>query len=96
MAVGGPGAQQQPGMPPQPNSMGPGQSPRPSNGSVPMPNMPNQIMPRMQVSQGINQFNPMAMQNVQMSQGARAASPMNHSQQMNMSSVPAVRPLCPS
>uniref|UniRef100_A0A674ESN7 histone acetyltransferase n=1 Tax=Salmo trutta TaxID=8032 RepID=A0A674ESN7_SALTR len=80
MAVGGPGAQQQPGMPPQPNSMGPGQSPRP-------------IMPRMQVSQGINQFNPMAMQNVQMSQapmGARAASPMNHSQQMNMSSVPAM------
>uniref|UniRef100_A0A674ES06 histone acetyltransferase n=1 Tax=Salmo trutta TaxID=8032 RepID=A0A674ES06_SALTR len=93
MAVGGPGAQQQPGMPPQPNSMGPGQSPRPANGSVPMPNVPNQIMPRMQVSQGINQFNPMAMQNVQMSQapmGARAASPMNHSQQMNMSSVPAM------
>uniref|UniRef100_A0A674ESK7 histone acetyltransferase n=1 Tax=Salmo trutta TaxID=8032 RepID=A0A674ESK7_SALTR len=75
MAVGGPGAQQQP------------------DGSVPMPNVPNQIMPRMQVSQGINQFNPMAMQNVQMSQapmGARAASPMNHSQQMNMSSVPAM------
>ncbi|XP_055773046.1 histone lysine acetyltransferase CREBBP-like isoform X2 [Salvelinus fontinalis] len=112
MAVGGPGAQQQPGMPPQPNSMGPGQSPRPANGS--MPNVPNQIMPRMQVPQGINQFNPMAMQNVQMSQapmqmsqapmqmsqapmqmsqapmGARAASPMNHSQQMNMSSVPAM------
>lgn len=31
MAVGGPGAQQQPGMPPQPNSMGPGQSPRPAS-----------------------------------------------------------------
>lgn len=46
------------------------------------------------VPTGINQFNPMAMQNAQMSQapmGARAPSPMNHPQQMNMSSVPAVR-----
>ncbi|XP_029914893.1 CREB binding protein b isoform X4 [Myripristis murdjan] len=83
---------QQPGMA-QPNAMGPGQAVRPPNGPVPMPNVPNQIMNRMQVSQGINQFNPMAMQNVQMSQapmGARAASPMNHPQQMNMSSVPAM------
>lgn len=38
----------------------------------------------------------MAMQNAQMTQapmGARAPSPMNHPQQMNMSSVPAVRSL---
>lgn len=45
------------------------------------------------VPTGINQFNPMAMQNAQMSQapmGARAPSPMNHPQQMNMSSVPSV------
>uniref|UniRef100_A0A4W6BUD5 histone acetyltransferase n=1 Tax=Lates calcarifer TaxID=8187 RepID=A0A4W6BUD5_LATCA len=82
---------QQPGMA-QPNTMGPGQAVRPPNGPVPMPNMPNQIMNRMQVPQaGIGQFNPMAMQNAQMSQaplGARAPSPMNHPQQMNMSSVP--------
>lgn len=48
------------------------------------------------VPTGINQFNPMTMQNAQMSQapmGARAPSPMNHPQQMNMSSVPAVRSL---
>ncbi|XP_070837820.1 CREB binding protein b isoform X5 [Chaetodon trifascialis] len=83
---------QQPGMA-QPNAMGPGQAVRPPNGPVPMPNMPNQLMNRMQVPQGINQFNPMAMQNAQMSQapmGARAPSPMNHPQQMNMSSVPAM------
>uniref|UniRef100_A0A3Q1C5Z0 histone acetyltransferase n=1 Tax=Amphiprion ocellaris TaxID=80972 RepID=A0A3Q1C5Z0_AMPOC len=95
--------QKQPGMvgaagPPQPvmaqpNAMGPGQAVRPPNGPAPMPNMPNQIMNRMPVPQGINQFNPMAMQNAQMSQapmGARAPSPMNHPQQMNMSSVPAM------
>ncbi|KAG7485366.1 CREB-binding protein isoform X2 [Solea senegalensis] len=79
---------QQPGLA-QPNSMGP----RPQNGPVPLPNMPNQIMNRMQVSQGINQFNHMALPNAQISQapiGARAASPMNHPQQMNMSSVPAM------
>ncbi|KAM4598373.1 CREB binding protein b [Polymixia lowei] len=84
---------QQPGMA-QPNAMGvQGQAIRPPNGPVPMPNVPNQMMNRMQVSQGINQFNPMAMQNVQMSQapmGVRAVSPMNHPQQMNMSSVPAM------
>lgn len=43
---------------------------------------------------GMNQFNHMALPNAQMSQapmGARAASPMNHPQQMNLSSVPAVR-----
>lgn len=42
---------------------------------------------------GINQFNAMSMQNVQMSQtqmAARAASPMSHTPQMNMSSVPQV------
>ncbi|XP_029951140.1 CREB-binding protein isoform X4 [Salarias fasciatus] len=74
---------------PQPNALGP----RPQNGPVPLPNMPNQIMNRMQVPQGINQFNHMALPNAQMSQapmGARAASPMNHPQQMNMSSVPAM------
>ncbi|XP_041640208.1 histone acetyltransferase p300 isoform X4 [Cheilinus undulatus] len=79
---------QQPGLP-QPNAFGP----RPQNGPVPLPNMPNQIMNRMQVSQGINQFNHMALPNAQISQapmGARAASPMNHPQQMNMSSVPAM------
>ncbi|KAF3846355.1 hypothetical protein F7725_003433 [Dissostichus mawsoni] len=90
--------QKQPGMvgsagPQQPNSMVPGQAVRSPNGPVPMPNMPNQLMNRMQVPQGINQFNPMAMQNAQMSQatmGARAPSPMNHPQQMNMSSVPTM------
>nr|XP_061778723.1 CREB-binding protein isoform X2 [Nerophis lumbriciformis] len=74
---------------PQPNTLGP----RPQNGPVPLPNMPNQIINRMQVSQGINQFNHMALPNAQMSQatmGTRAASPMAHPQQMNMSSVPAV------
>ncbi|XP_047434584.1 CREB-binding protein isoform X4 [Mugil cephalus] len=78
---------QQPGLP-QPNALGP----RPQNGPVPLPNMPNQIMNRMQVSQGINQFTHMALPNTQMSQapmGARAASPI-HPQQMNMSSVPAM------
>lgn len=43
---------------------------------------------------GLNQFNHMALPNAQLSQapmGARAASPMNHPQQMNLSSVPAVR-----
>ncbi|XP_034712651.1 CREB-binding protein isoform X3 [Etheostoma cragini] len=81
-------ATQQPGVP-QPSAFGP----RPQNGPVPLPNMPNQIMNRMQVSQGINQFNHMALPNAQISQtpmGARAASPMNHQQQINMSSVPAM------
>ncbi|XP_040042499.2 CREB-binding protein isoform X1 [Gasterosteus aculeatus] len=79
---------QQPGLP-QPSAFGP----RPQNGPVSLPNMPNQITNRMQVSQGINQFNHMALPNTQISQtpmGARAASPMNHPQQMNMSSVPAM------
>lgn len=43
---------------------------------------------------GINQFNHMTLPNAQMSQatmGPRAASPMNHPQQMNINSVPAVR-----
>ncbi|KAG5854169.1 hypothetical protein ANANG_G00034770 [Anguilla anguilla] len=58
-----------------------------------MPNVPNQMMNRMQVSPGINQFSSMPMQNVQMSQasmGTRAASPMNHPVQINMGSVPAM------
>ncbi|XP_030279658.1 CREB-binding protein isoform X5 [Sparus aurata] len=79
---------QQPSLP-QPSAFGT----RPQNGPVPLPNMPNQIMNRMQVSQGINQFNHMALPNTQISQapmGARAASPMNHPQQMNMGSVPAM------
>uniref|UniRef100_A0A8C4IIE3 histone acetyltransferase n=1 Tax=Dicentrarchus labrax TaxID=13489 RepID=A0A8C4IIE3_DICLA len=51
---------------------------------------PNAFGPR---PQRINQFNHMALPNAQISQtpmGARAASPMNHPQQMNMSSVPAM------
>lgn len=43
---------------------------------------------------GINQFNPIAMQNAQMSQapiGARTPSPMNHPQQINMNAVSTVR-----
>ncbi|XP_016890788.1 CREB-binding protein isoform X2 [Cynoglossus semilaevis] len=79
---------QQPGLT-QPNAMGP----RPQNGPVSLPNLPNQIMNRMQVSQGMNQFNHMALPNAQISQapiGARAASPMNHPQQMNMTSVPVM------
>ncbi|XP_028267788.1 CREB binding protein b isoform X5 [Parambassis ranga] len=88
----GPAGSQQTGMV-QPNTMGPAQAIRPPNGPASMPNMPNQIMNRMQVPQGINQYNTMAMQNAQMSQapmGARTPSPMNHPQQMNMSSVPAM------
>lgn len=45
---------------------------------------------------GMNQFNHMALPNAQISQapmGARAASPMNHPQQMNMTSVPPVKTL---
>ncbi|XP_061605506.1 CREB binding protein b isoform X2 [Phyllopteryx taeniolatus] len=89
--------QRQPGMVgnagPQPSSMtqpialGPGQPVRAPNGPVPMP---NQMMNRMQVPQGINQYNPMAMQNAQMSQIPRAPSPMNHPQQLNMNAVPAM------
>ncbi|XP_068192840.1 CREB binding protein b isoform X2 [Antennarius striatus] len=84
---------QQPGIAQTTNTMGPAQAVRPPNGPVPMSNMPNQLMNRMQVPQGINQFNTMAMQNAQMSQapmGTRASSPMNHPQQMNMSAVPAM------
>ena len=43
---------------------------------------------------GMNQLNHMALPNGQMSQspmGAQAASPMNHPQQVYLSSVPAVR-----
>ncbi|KAK7137224.1 hypothetical protein R3I93_017334 [Phoxinus phoxinus] len=76
-------AGQQPSALNQPNVMGPRQ-----NGPVPMPNVPNQIINRMQVSQGMNPFS--AMPNVPMSQApmaTRAASPINH-QQINMNQVP--------
>ncbi|XP_019752940.1 CREB-binding protein-like [Hippocampus comes] len=79
---------QQPSMT-QPNAMVPGQPVRPPNGPVPIP---NQMMNRMQVPQGINQYNPMATQNAKMSQtplGPRAPSPMNHPPQLNMNAVPA-------
>ncbi|XP_030590923.1 CREB binding protein b isoform X3 [Archocentrus centrarchus] len=84
----GPAGPQQP----QPNALGPGQAIRPPNGPAPMPNMPNQIMNRIQVSQGMNQFNPMAVQNAPMSQapmGGRTPSPRSHPQQMNMN-MPAM------
>ncbi|XP_073218873.1 CREB-binding protein isoform X1 [Lepidochelys kempii] len=85
-----PGAQP-PGIPQVAAAMGQAQPLRPSNGPMSMPNVP---MSRMQVSQGMNQFNPMSIGNVQMPQapmGPRAASPMNHPVQMNnMSSVPAM------
>ncbi|CAL1601790.1 unnamed protein product [Knipowitschia caucasica] len=78
---------QQPGLP-QPNALGV----RPQNGPVTMPNLPNAIgINRLQVSQGINQFNHMTLPNAQIPQapmGARAASPLNHPQQMNMTVPP--------
>uniref|UniRef100_A0A671QLR5 histone acetyltransferase n=1 Tax=Sinocyclocheilus anshuiensis TaxID=1608454 RepID=A0A671QLR5_9TELE len=70
----------------QPNVMGP----RPQNGPVPMPNVPNQIINCMQVSQGLNPFG--TIPNVPMSQApmaTRAASPINH-QQINMNQVPTM------
>ncbi|XP_056608179.1 CREB-binding protein-like isoform X1 [Triplophysa dalaica] len=83
---------QQPGLP-QPNAMGPAAI-RPPNGPGPMSNVPNHLMARMQVPQGMGQFNPVTMQNVQMSQsqvGApRAASPMTHPSQMGMGNVPSM------
>ncbi|XP_051573028.1 CREB-binding protein-like isoform X2 [Myxocyprinus asiaticus] len=84
---------QQPGLP-QPNTMGPTQAIRPPNGPVPMPSVPNSLMARMQVPQGMGQFNPVTMQNVQMNQspvGApRAPSPMTHPNQMGMGTVSAM------
>ncbi|XP_051550734.1 histone lysine acetyltransferase CREBBP-like isoform X3 [Myxocyprinus asiaticus] len=71
----------------QPNIM----RPQPQNGPVPLPNVPNQIINRMQVSQGMNPFS--AMTNVPMSQApmaTRAASPVNHPQQINMNQVPTM------
>uniref|UniRef100_A0A673JEE7 histone acetyltransferase n=1 Tax=Sinocyclocheilus rhinocerous TaxID=307959 RepID=A0A673JEE7_9TELE len=79
-------AGQQPPALNQPNVMGP----RPQNGPVPMPNVPNQIINRMQVSQGLNPFG--TIPNVPMSQApmaTRAASPINH-QQINMNQVPTM------
>ncbi|KAL4658138.1 CREB-binding protein [Arapaima gigas] len=75
----------------QPNAPGPTQAVRPPNG--PVPSVPNQIMNRMPVSQGLKPFSSMAMQNMSMNQtpmGARAASPMSHPVQMNMGSIPAM------
>ncbi|XP_043844349.1 CREB-binding protein isoform X3 [Dromiciops gliroides] len=89
-ALQAPGAQP-PGIAQVAAGMGQAQSVRPPNGPMTMPSVP---MNRMQVSPGMNQFNPMSLGNVQMSQapmGPRAASPMNHPVQMNnMSSVPAM------
>uniref|UniRef100_A0A7M4E4C7 histone acetyltransferase n=1 Tax=Crocodylus porosus TaxID=8502 RepID=A0A7M4E4C7_CROPO len=85
-----PGAQP-PGIPQVAAAMGQAQPVRPPNGPMSMPNVP---MSRMQVSQGMNQFNPMSIGNVQMPQAPmapRAASPMNHPVQMsNMGAVPAM------
>ncbi|XP_037363535.1 CREB-binding protein-like [Talpa occidentalis] len=79
-ALPAPGAQP-PGVP-QPQPV------RPPNGPMPLP------VNRMQVSQGMNSFNPMSLGSVQLPQapmGPRAASPMNHSVQMNsMGSVPGM------
>ncbi|XP_043945276.1 CREB-binding protein [Protopterus annectens] len=64
---------------------------RPSNGPIPLP---NQILNRMQASPGVNQFNSMALGNVQLpapSLGPRTTTSVNHSVQMNsMNSVPAL------
>ncbi|XP_051550123.1 CREB-binding protein-like isoform X2 [Myxocyprinus asiaticus] len=71
----------------QPNVM----RPQPQNGPVPIPNVPNQIINRMQVSQGMNPFS--AIPNVPMSpapMATRAASPINHPQQINMNQVPTM------
>ncbi|KAK7940381.1 hypothetical protein WMY93_003707 [Mugilogobius chulae] len=81
--MAGPAGSQHPGLS-QPNGMGQGQAVRAPNGPV---TMPNQMMNRMQGPQGMNQFNPMAMPNAQMSQGGHVPS-MNHPQQMNLNSVP--------
>ncbi|XP_005990725.1 CREB-binding protein isoform X1 [Latimeria chalumnae] len=82
---------QSPGIP-QGATMGQTQRPvRPPNGPMSISNVQNQIMNRMQVSQGMNQFNPISMGNVSMQQapmGPRAASPLSHPVQM--SSVPTM------
>ncbi|KAI5628801.1 CREB-binding protein isoform X2 [Silurus asotus] len=92
-SLGTPGVQQA-GIP-QLNSIGFAQATQPANESVPLSSVTNQIVNHMKVTQGINQFNSMVMQNMPMSQstvGSRAASPMNHQPQMNKGSVsPMVR-----
>uniref|UniRef100_A0A7N8WIJ3 histone acetyltransferase n=1 Tax=Mastacembelus armatus TaxID=205130 RepID=A0A7N8WIJ3_9TELE len=90
---------QQPGMA-QPNTMGPGQACpcQPSRTwNIKLQQLPGiinrYIIVCVSVPTGINQFNPMAVQNPQMSQatmGAHAPPSLNHPQQMNMSSVPAL------
>ncbi|XP_055507501.1 CREB-binding protein-like isoform X2 [Leucoraja erinacea] len=85
-ALTGPGGQP-PGMSQTPG-MAQVQSVRPPNGPLSMPNVPNQIINRMPGSQGMNQFGPMSLGNVQMPQGPigpRATPPMNHNVQMGMS-----------
>ncbi|KAM4697951.1 CREB-binding protein isoform 3-T3 [Rhinophrynus dorsalis] len=73
-------------------ALGQSQPVRPPNGPISMSTVPN--MNRMQVTQGMNQFNSMPIGNVQMPSaplGPRAASPLNHPTQMNnMGSVPAM------
>lgn len=64
----------------QPSGIPQPQPVRPPNGPMPLP------VNRMQVSQGMNTFNPISLGNVQLPQapmGPRAASPMNHSVPMN-------------
>ncbi|XP_078274123.1 CREB-binding protein-like isoform X7 [Rhinoraja longicauda] len=85
-ALTGPGGQP-PGMSQTPG-MAQVQPVRPPNGPLSMPNVPNQIINRMPGSQGMNQFGPMSLGNVQMPQGPigpRATPPMNHNVQMGMS-----------
>uniref|UniRef100_A0A3P8Z3W4 histone acetyltransferase n=1 Tax=Esox lucius TaxID=8010 RepID=A0A3P8Z3W4_ESOLU len=87
------GGQQQPGGLAQTHTLGPGQPVRPQNGPGPLANVPNQIMNGMQAAPGLNQFSSMALPNVQMSPqplGPRAASPMTHTTQINMGSVPSM------
>ncbi|XP_037113002.1 CREB binding protein b isoform X1 [Syngnathus acus] len=82
--------QRQPGtVPSVTQATGPlGQPVRLPNGPAPMP---NQIMNRLHVTQGLNAYN--AMQNAQTSQavlGPRAPSPMKHPSQLNVNSIPAM------
>ncbi|XP_072125314.1 CREB-binding protein [Mobula birostris] len=91
-ALTGPGGQP-PGMSQSPG-MAQVQPVRPPNGPLSMPNVPNQIINRMPGSQGMNQFGPISLGNVQMPQGPmgpRAAPPMNHNVQMsNIGSIPTM------
>uniref|UniRef100_A0A8C1CNQ9 histone acetyltransferase n=1 Tax=Cyprinus carpio carpio TaxID=630221 RepID=A0A8C1CNQ9_CYPCA len=83
---------QQPGLP-QPNAMGPGQAIRPPTSLSPIFFF---LCVFSSCSSGMGQFNPVTMQNVQMSQspvGApRAVSPMTHPTQMGMGTVRGMSP----